>query len=103
MAKFDELLIWNALGRRPTDIYYIWNNIWKPTKKEEADIGKVVADTIKVLNDTGLFNQDALSKAAVNMLTEQGVVPGLEGAIDEVMGNVDNPTSDPTSNPANNE
>ncbi|AVQ10134.1 hypothetical protein [Siphoviridae environmental samples] len=103
MAKFDELLLWNALGRRPADVYYIWNNIWKPTKKEESDIGKVVADTIKVLNDTSLFNQDALSKAAVNMLTEQGVVPGLEGAIDEVMGNVDNPTSDPTSNPANNE
>lgn len=83
MSKFDELLIWNALGRRPSDVYYIWNNIWKPTKKEEADIGKVVADTIKVLNDTALFNSDALSKAAVNMLTEQGVVPGLEGAMEE--------------------
>lgn len=83
MAKFDELLLFNALGRRPQEVHYIWNNIWKPTKKEEADIGKVVADTIKVLNDTALFNSDALSKAAVNMLTEQGVVPGLEGAIEE--------------------
>ena len=83
MAKFDELLLFNALGRRPQEVHYIWNNIWKPTKKEEADIGKVVADTIKVLNDTALFNSDALSKAAVNMLTEQGVVPGLEGAMEE--------------------
>lgn len=83
MAKFDELLLFNALGRRPQEVHYIWNNIWKPTKKEEADIGKVVADTIKVLNDTALFNSDALSKAAVNMLTEQGVVPGLDGAMEE--------------------
>lgn len=83
MAKFDELLLWNALGRHPSDVYYIWNNIWKPTKKEEADIGKVVADTLKTLVDTGLFNQDALSKAGINMLTEQGVVPGLEGAMEE--------------------
>ena len=103
MAKFDELLLWNALGRRPSDIYYIWNNIWKPTKKEEADIGKVVADTLKVLVDTGLFNADALSKAGINMLTEQGVVPGLEGAMAEVMSGADNPNPDPTSNPANNE
>lgn len=106
MAKFDELLIWNALGRRPADVYYIWNNIWKPTKKEEADIGKVVADTIKVLNDTGLFNTDALSKAAVNMLTEQGVVPGLEGAMEEAMAGGVNPESgntEPTSISTNNE
>ncbi|MDT9702973.1 hypothetical protein, partial [Streptomyces sp. P17] len=65
------------------------------------DIGKKTAETIKTLNDTGLFNSDALSKASINTLTERGVVPGLEGAIDEVMGNVDNPVSDPTSNSAN--
>ncbi|QHJ81774.1 MAG: hypothetical protein [Caudoviricetes sp.] len=103
MAKFDELLLWNALGRRPSDVYYIWNNIWKPTKKEEADIGKVVAETIKILADTQLINTDALSKSAVNMLTENGVMPGLESAMEEAMRSEDNPTSDPTSNSANNE
>lgn len=103
MAKFDELLLWNALGRRPTDVYYIWNNIWKPTKKEEADIGKVVAETIKILADTQLINSDALSKSAVNMLTENGVMPGLESAIEEAMRSEGNPISDPTSNSANNE
>lgn len=103
MAKFDELLLWNALGRRPSDVYYIWNNIWKPTKKEEADIGKVIADTIKTIKDSDVINSDALSKAAVNMLTENGVMPGLEAAVDEAMRNEDNPSSEPTSNPANNE
>lgn len=103
MAKFDELLLWNALGRRPSDVYYIWNNIWKPTKKEEADIGKVVAETIKILADTQLINSDALSKSAVNMLTENGVMPGLESAMEEAIRSEDNPTADPTSNPANNE
>lgn len=103
MAKFDELLLWNALGRRPADVYYIWNNIWKPTKKEEADIGKVVAETIKILADTQLINSDALSKSAVNMLTENGVMPGLESAMEEAMRSEDNPTAEPTSNSANNE
>lgn len=103
MSKFDELLLWNALGRRPSDVYYIWNNIWKPTKKEEADIGKVVAETIKILADTQLINSDALSKSAVNMLTENGVMPGLESAMEEAMRSEDNPTYDPTSNSANNE
>ena len=101
MAKFDEALIWTALGRRPPDIYYIWNNIWKPTKKEEADIGKVVAETIKILADTQLINSDALSKSAVNMLTENGVMPGLESAMEEAMRSENDPTTDPTSNPAN--
>lgn len=95
MAKFDELLLWNALGRRPSDVYYIWNNIWKSTKKEEADIGKVVAETVKIISDTGLINSDALSKSAVNMLTENGVMPGLESAVEEAMRSEDDPTSDP--------
>lgn len=108
MSKFDELLIWNALGRRPQEVFYVWNNIWKPTAKEDADIGKTVAETIKILNDTALINSDALSKSAVNMLTEKNVMPGLEGAIaefgepEEEVDPRQSAETDPTSNSANN-
>lgn len=83
LHKLDEMLIWNALGRRPQEVHYNWNNLWYPSAKEQADIGKTTAETIKILNETGLFNSDALSTSAVNLLTERGVVPGLEGAMDE--------------------
>lgn len=84
LHKLDELLIWNALGSRPEDVYYIWNNLWYPSAKEQAEIGKIVADTIVALNGTALYNSDALSKASINMLTERGVIPGLESAVAEL-------------------
>lgn len=102
LHKLDELLIWNALGSRPEDVYYIWNNLWYPSAKEQAEIGKIVADTIVALNGTALYNSDALSKASINMLTERGVIPGLESAVAEMgVEEEDEDNTDPTSNSTN--
>lgn len=101
MAWLDELLIREALGGRPTEVHYNWNVLWQPTAKEMADIGKTTADTLKTLVDTALFNGDALSVAGANLLTERGVVPGLENALNQVMtapGSEDDPTSNSTNN-----
>jgi len=101
MAWLDELLIREALGGRPTEVHYNWNVLWQPTAKEMADIGKTTADTLKTLVDTALFNGDALSVAGANLLTERGVVPGLENALNQVMtdpGSEDGPTSNSTNN-----
>ncbi|MCS4284420.1 phage-related protein (TIGR01555 family) [Pseudomonas sp. BIGb0278] len=81
MGVLDECLIRSALGDRPKEIHYTWAPLWQPTAKERADIGKTTADTIKVLKDAGLFPEDALSQASVNLLVEQSVMPGLEAAI----------------------
>ena len=83
MTVLDECIINSALGSRPAEIYYNWNSLWQTTDKERADIGKTVADTIKTLADSQLFNPDVLSKAAENMLIERSVMPGLEAAIEE--------------------
>ena len=81
MSVSDECLIRSALGSRPPEIHYIWAPLWQSTAKERSDIGKTTADTIKVLKDSALFPDEALSKAAVTLLVENGVVPGLESAI----------------------
>ncbi len=83
MAVLDECLIRSALGSRPPEVWYQWASLWQPMAKEKADIGKTAAETIKILRDSQLFPDDALSVAAVNMLTELSVMPGLDVAIEE--------------------
>ncbi|MGS0941044.1 DUF1073 domain-containing protein [Pseudomonas luteola] len=81
MAVFDECLIRSALGSRPAEIYYTWRLLWQIKATDKATIGKTTADMIKVLTDTKLFPEEALSQAAQTMLVEQDVVPGLETAM----------------------
>jgi len=83
LATLDEALIRSATGARDPSIYYEWASLWQTTPKENADIGKVVADTLKVLADTSLLPSDVLSKAAETTLIERGVLPGLESALAE--------------------
>lgn len=83
MSVLDECLIRSALGNRPKEIHYVWAPLWQATAKERADIGKTTADTIKALNETKLFPEDAISKASVNLLVEMSIMPGLEAAIEE--------------------
>lgn len=98
MTVLDECLIRSALARRDPKVHYEWANLWQPTAKEKADIGKTTADTIKTLNDTRLFHPDALAEASVNLLVELGVVPGLDSSV-EKFGRPD-PVADPAPDPA---
>lgn len=83
MQLLDDCLLRSALGSRPAEIHYIWKPLWQPTATEQSEINKRTADTIKVLVDTKLWPEEALSKAATTMLVEQSVLPGLEAALDE--------------------
>lgn len=95
MAKLDEMIVREALGRRPASVHYNWNNLWYPTAKEQAEISKLKADTIKVLADTQLFPSDVLAKAGGNMLVEGGVLPGFEAAMSEYGSIPDNDEDQP--------
>lgn len=79
MALADEALIRSALGARPPEVHYTWRSLWQTSESERAEIGVKTANTIKTLEETQLFPADVLTKTAVNMLTENGVAPGLEG------------------------
>ncbi|MFB8927125.1 anti-CBASS protein Acb1 family protein [Xanthomonas arboricola pv. juglandis] len=79
----DECLIRSALGTRPADVFYSWRSLWQTSDTERATNGKTTADTIKTLADTKLIPDDVLAEVAVNMLTEAGVAPGLESAMDD--------------------
>lgn len=86
MELLDECLIWQALGARPEEIYFEWRPLRQLTETERADIFAKTATAARSLagNTAGeLIPMDALSDALVNELTEQGMLPGLEQAIEE--------------------
>lgn len=101
MAVLDECLIRSALGARDPSIYYTWNSLWQTTSTERIANGLVVAQTLTALVGTRLFNPEALSAAAANVLVENEVLPGLEAAIEE-FGEFDpdaEDTTDPVTDP----
>ena len=83
MMILDEVVIRSALGARPEEIYYVWASLWQTDEKERAEIGKITSETLSSLANTNLINPDALAQAGANALIEQGVLPGLEAAIEE--------------------
>ncbi len=83
LSTLDECLIRSALGARDPKIHYAWLPLWQSTAAEKSENGKRTAETIKTLKESGLFPEEALSKAATNVLVEESVLPGLEAAIAE--------------------
>lgn len=78
MESFDECLIYAALGSRPPEIHYLWASLRQNSDKERSELGRTGVATIKTLKDTGLIPDEVLARGAVNMLTQAGVIPGLE-------------------------
>jgi hypothetical protein len=85
-AILTECLIRSATGARDAAIHYIWASLWQTTDKERADIGKTNAETISTLYNTNLFPPEALAKAAMNMLIENSVMPGLDEEVEDAGG-----------------
>lgn len=84
IALLDELVIRQALGSRPPEIYYEWAPLRQMTETERADNFSKTASAARAIAGTAvgpIIPLDALSDALVNELTEQGVLPGLDQAI----------------------
>lgn len=83
----DECLIRSALGSRPAEVHSVWAPLEQMSEKERAEIFKTTADAARQLVGSGtgqeIIARDAVSRALVNRLVEDGVLPGLEDAVDE--------------------
>src|SRR5690606_40080504 len=85
IALLDECIITQALGDRPAEIYYEWAPLRQRTEAESAEMFSKYAAAARALagaNAGEVIPVDALSDAMVNALTEIGVLPGLEAAVD---------------------
>lgn len=88
MRRLDECLIRSALGTRDPSIYYKWAPLEQMSEKERAEIFKMTADAARAIAGTGgmspsLLPIEALSDALTSALVEQGILPGLEKAVEE--------------------
>ncbi|MCR6502582.1 DUF1073 domain-containing protein [Shinella sp. CPCC 101442] len=86
MAGLDECIERSA-GVVDPDVHYRWAPLEQMSEKERADIFKTTADAARQLVGTTagqeIIPREAVSDALVNRLVEDGVLPGLDAAIEE--------------------
>nr|WP_280518901.1 anti-CBASS Acb1 family protein [Shinella curvata] len=86
MARLDECIERSA-GVVDPDVHYRWAPLEQMSEKERADIFKITADAARQLVGTTagqeIVPREAVSDALVNRLVEDGVLPGLDAAIEE--------------------
>ncbi|NSZ57784.1 DUF1073 domain-containing protein [Agrobacterium tumefaciens] len=83
LYRLDECLIRSALGSRPPEIFYTWAPLEQMSEKEQAEIGKMNAETAEILGRTGIFTSVELRTVVGNQLVESGFYPGLDQAMEE--------------------
>ncbi|MXN51900.1 DUF1073 domain-containing protein [Shinella sp. AETb1-6] len=83
LYRLDECLIRSALGSRPAEIFYEWSPLKQMTEKEQAEIGKLYAETSEIFGRTGLFTSEELRTVVANQLVESSFYPGLDQAMEE--------------------
>lgn len=83
LAPLDEIIIRDALGTRPVEIWYDWRALWQPDQKTQAETQKLRAETYAIELNTGAIDEEALTKAYLNGAIESGLYPGLEAAMEE--------------------
>lgn len=78
LTLLDEALIRSALGNRPPDVHYTWRSLWQMSEKDRAEVAFKKSQAVKTYYGTGLIQDDKLSRAVVNLLIEDGLLPGLD-------------------------
>lgn len=85
--RFDEVCIRSATGKRDPAIYYEWAPLYTQTEKERAEVFKINAEAARSIVGTvagqELIIREAVSKALISRIEEDGNLPGLAAAVEE--------------------
>jgi uncharacterized protein len=99
LAPLDDFLLRSVLGSTPSDIHYNWHSLWQLTPEQAADTSFKKAQAVKIYSDTGLVPTRALEEGVQNMLIEDGMMPGLEAALEALPENERYPSELPAPAP----
>lgn len=83
LEKLDPLLIRSA-GLSPEGIWWKFAPLSVPTEKEETDRFKTWTDAMENVRSSGAVPQEAYNKGYQNALIENGFIPGIDAALDEL-------------------
>lgn len=83
MNVLNEVLIRSTFGNPIKSVHYEWAPLWQMSAAEKGKVWESKAHVYQIDVQQGLINEDALRRARINQLVEDGVYPGLEAAIDE--------------------
>ncbi|MBP1845910.1 phage-related protein (TIGR01555 family) [Rhizobium petrolearium] len=85
--RFDEVCIRSATGGRNGAIYYEWAPLYTQTEKERAEVFKINSEAARSIVGTvagqELITREAVSKALISRIEEDGNLPGLAAAVEE--------------------
>lgn len=80
---FTQCLLRSALGSPSDEIFHEWTPLEQMSEKEQAEIGKMNAETAAALINTGLFMPEEMRNVVGNQLVESGFYPGLADKLKE--------------------
>ena len=86
LCRLDEVMVRSALGSMPDDYEYEFNPLWQMSAKEEAEIGKLRAETAQIYKDMGAIDEMIVAKQLNENNTYIGVdddyIDDLEAAME---------------------
>lgn len=85
LERIDPYLVQSATGARPdAGAWFDFAPLDNPSEKDNADRFAVQVGAIEKLVNMGIMPERALAKGAHSLLIEEGYLPGLEAALDEI-------------------
>ena len=78
MSRLDEVIIRSALGRRPPNIWFNWNELWQLSDVEKADIALKNAQTTELYATNNGIPAAVLREAVRNQVIEGANYPGIQ-------------------------
>ncbi len=84
LDQIDAALIPSALGSRPPEIWWQFAPLSTPTEAEETTRFKTWTEAAEAVRSSGAIPDEAFAKAYQNTMIENGWMPGLDGALDEI-------------------
>lgn len=85
LERIDPYLVQSATGQRPdAGAWFDFAPLDNPSEKDNADRFAVQVGAIEKLANMGIMPERALAKGAQSLLIEEGYLPGLEAALEEI-------------------
>lgn len=84
MYNLDQCLVRSALGNYPDDTDYEWRPLEQQDEKDLAEIGKLVTESLKNLDEMGIYMPEELREIANHRLSETKAFPHVRTIIEEL-------------------